>query len=146
MPAAGTGFGEAGAAGAEETGGTNVPAEGGFAPTVKPAMGGKGGRAEPKAGISPDGGFAPIVNPGIGGREAAGAVGETPAGELLPTGEGILDTGFLISGKATVGLGDSVILISGMPPGAAAGVDFLVAKIKINLVPISAFSAMAVPP
>lgn len=84
MPAVGTGFGEIGAAGiggVEETGGIGGPADGGLAPTVNPAIGGKGGRVEPAGSESPEGGLVP-VNPVIGG---SGSPVEDPAGGLAPT-------------------------------------------------------------
>jgi hypothetical protein len=155
MPPAGTGFGGTGTAGEGDggEGGTNVSAEGGFAPMVKPEIGGKGGRIEPPDGVFPNGGFAPTINPAIGGREAteagvpAGDGVKVPTGEIVPIGGRIPDAGFLVSDKVGItGLtGESVTLMFGITPGAV-GEDFLVEKVKISLVPISAFSAIAVPP
>jgi hypothetical protein len=181
MPAVGTGLGVAGTdgmGGAEDTGAG--PADGGLAPTVKPEIGGKGGRVEPAGSASPDGGLlpvipviggsgapvedpagglAPTVKPGIGG---SGALVEDPAGGLaptvkpgmggsgavvVPTGDGAAVTG-LTTGEAGIAglMGESVILISGIASGAETPVDFFVPKVKISFVPISAFSATAVPP
>ena len=143
IPAAGTGLGEAemGATGWGATGGkTGIPADGGFAPTVNPAIGGKGGRAEPADVMSPKGGFAPTVNPAMGGRTVIGTDGVIPAGV---TAEVLIEA--VVPKEAGPVI---VLLITGEPDivGAETSVDFFVENVKINLVPISAFSATAVPP
>jgi hypothetical protein len=164
IPEAGIGFGETGAAGTggvEERDGIVGPADGGLAPTIKPGIGGKGGRVEP-AGASPEGGLV-LVSPVIGG---SGAPVEDPAGGLVPTikpgmgesGAGVVPKGDetpkgagLAAGEVDITglISESVILISGITPGVETvetPVDFFVAKVKISFVPISAFSATAVPP
>lgn len=119
MPGTGTGLGaESGAAGGGGTAGVetgDTPAEGGLAPTVRPGIGGNGGKVDP-VGPSPAGGLAPTVSPAIGGSGAVGI--EEPAGGFAPT----VRPG--IGGKAD-GTPEAAVEgdIGGLAPTVIPGVD-----------------------
>ena len=92
--------------------------------------------------MSPKGGFAPTVSPAIGGIEVIGADGVIPAGVTAEVPiEGVVPKGEEV-------LAVTVFFTTGDPGivGEETSVDFFVENVKISLVPISAFSATAVPP
>jgi hypothetical protein len=173
IPGTGTGLGVTPADGTGRARGVEaggIPAEGGLAPTVRPGIGGKGGRVDPATGPSPAGGLAPTINPAIGGSDVVGI--EDPAGGFAPiirpgtdgkAEETPGEAGFIPKVASRSSPGEAGLLVTETEEaGITVGIGFFtlgsttdakvpagfafVAKVKISFVPGSAFSAIAVPP